>query len=318
MQRSWSVPVVKGPRVSGVRAGLVAVAAVLSLACSSRPPQIGDYDAEWQARTEAMGKAYETLDVGRIGTYYAPETFTHAFDLPYEWATGQAEKKDTVGAMLAKVENLTFSMTDDVQTWTRRGKVWTLRGVRITNHLKDGRTLDFDGRHSAIWEKREGQWVMIHEHYWGPHRVNEMASAQVPAIAAEPAPAPPVVAPVAPPPATPERPVLVLADIFFDTDKWFIRDDQREALDRNAEILKQAPDVMVLIEGHCDERETIPYNIRLGERRAESTKRYLVDKGVEASRIRTATKGETDPFALGHNEDAWQRNRRSHFVVVGK
>jgi peptidoglycan-associated lipoprotein len=72
------------------------------------------------------------------------------------------------------------------------------------------------------------------------------------------------------------------------------------------------------IEGHCDERGTGEYNLALGERRANSAKKYLISLGIEPSRISTISYGEERPFDQGHNEDAWTKNRRAHFVILKK
>lgn len=114
---------------------------------------------------------------------------------------------------------------------------------------------------------------------------------------------------VAPVPA-----VKRIGDIFFDYDRFYIRDDARPTLEDNAEYLKGNKDASILIEGHCDERGTSEYNIALGERRAQATKRYLVDLGIDPSRISTISYGKERPFCTAHNEGCWQENRRSHFV----
>ncbi len=72
----------------------------------------------------------------------------------------------------------------------------------------------------------------------------------------------------------------------------------------------------VVIEGHCDERGTAEYNMALGQRRAQETKKYLVNLGIKESRIKTISYGEERPLDPGHNEDAWAKNRRAHFVVT--
>lgn len=157
-------------------------------------------------------------------------------------------------------------------------------------------------------------------------------------IAPPPAPAP-VVKPTPPPPPVPEEkpeikvvevkelPVEATArglefefsaninDIFFDFDKSRITDESKEMLERNAEWLKENPNVKVMIEGHCDERGTIEYNLALGERRALSTRNYLAALGIDPSRVFTISYGEERPFELGHDEDAWAKNRRAHFTI---
>jgi peptidoglycan-associated lipoprotein len=109
-----------------------------------------------------------------------------------------------------------------------------------------------------------------------------------------------------------------LEDAFFDTDRWDIRPEYRESLAKNAGWLQQYPSVQVLIEGHCDERNTREYNLALGERRASAVRDYLVFLGIAPQRIRTISYGEERPFAIGHSEEAWQLNRRAHFVITAR
>jgi peptidoglycan-associated lipoprotein len=107
-----------------------------------------------------------------------------------------------------------------------------------------------------------------------------------------------------------------LQPVFYDYNKSDIREDQITALQNNARILKQNARVNALVEGHCDERGTEEYNLALGERRARASKDYLVGLGIADNRINTISYGESKPFAEGHNEDAWQQNRRAHFVAI--
>jgi len=115
-----------------------------------------------------------------------------------------------------------------------------------------------------------------------------------------------------------ERPLLMkdVRDVYFDFDRYQIREDARAILSDNAAILNGKVFKKVIIEGHCDERGTTDYNLALGERRAESTRRYLVSLGVDPSKISTISYGKEKPFCMGHNEDCWQQNRRAHFVVI--
>ena len=109
-----------------------------------------------------------------------------------------------------------------------------------------------------------------------------------------------------------------LKDVFFDTDKAELREDARAILAQNAAFLAQHPTLRILVEGHCDERNTNEYNLALGWRRANAVKDYLVSLGVEASRISTISYGEERPFATCHDESCWWQNRRAHFVVIAK
>lgn len=109
---------------------------------------------------------------------------------------------------------------------------------------------------------------------------------------------------------------VALKDIFFDFDKSAIRPDAKAVLDSNIAWLKANPGVRVVIEGHCDERGTNEYNLALGNRRAKAGRDYLVAGGIDSKRISTISYGEERPFCRGHDEEAWQCNRRDHFVVA--
>ena len=104
-------------------------------------------------------------------------------------------------------------------------------------------------------------------------------------------------------------------DIYFEFDSAVLLPVAREVLSRKADWLRENPDASVIIEGHCDERGTNAYNIALGERRAESAKAYLVDLGIDELILTTISYGEERPVDPGHNEEAWAKNRRTHFVV---
>jgi len=110
----------------------------------------------------------------------------------------------------------------------------------------------------------------------------------------------------------------LLRDIHFDFDKYDIRREDEEILRENAAFLKKNPKMKIQIEGHCDERGTAEYNLALGERRANSAKRYLVSLGINSNQISTISYGEERPLDPGHNEEAWAKNRRGHIVVLSK
>jgi len=107
--------------------------------------------------------------------------------------------------------------------------------------------------------------------------------------------------------------IASLKTVYFDFDKYNLRDDARRTLERNAEILKEHPDVSVVIEGNCDERGTNEYNLALGENRANAVRDYLTRIGIDASRLSTISYGEERPVAMGHDEAAWSQNRRAEF-----
>lgn len=110
----------------------------------------------------------------------------------------------------------------------------------------------------------------------------------------------------------------LLKDIHFDYDKYDIRRVDEGILRENAAFLKKNPKMKIQIEGHCDERGTVEYNLALGERRANNTKRYLVSLGITSDRISMISFGKERPLDPGHNEEAWAKNRRAHIVVLSK
>ena len=158
------------------------------------------------------------------------------------------------------------------------------------------------------------------------------------------APPPPVetVLPQAPPPAPPpppraEAPAQVdeyarlkamtaeeldkmglLADVYFDLDKSDIRESERPTLSKNADVLKKYDFIRVTLEGHCDERGTVEYNLALGERRAKAAFDYLVSLGVPADRLKVVSYGKEVPVCTESNEGCWQKNRRARPAITGK
>jgi len=155
-------------------------------------------------------------------------------------------------------------------------------------------------------------------------------------------PPPPPVAPPTPPPAPPPTtqppaPVVVneyerlkamasdeidrlglLAEVHFDFDKSEIREGDRTVLGKNADVLKEFDFLRVTVEGHCDERGTVEYNLALGERRAKAAYDYLVSLGVPADRLKTVSYGKEVQVCTTSNEECWQRNRRAKLTVTGK
>ncbi len=110
----------------------------------------------------------------------------------------------------------------------------------------------------------------------------------------------------------------LLADIHFEYDKADIREADRPTLTTNADTLKKFDFLKVTVEGHCDERGTVEYNLALGERRAKAAYDYLVSLGVPADRLKTVSYGKEVPVCTDSNEACWQRNRRAKFTVTGK
>jgi len=106
-----------------------------------------------------------------------------------------------------------------------------------------------------------------------------------------------------------------IRDVFFAFDDYSLSEEARTTLAADAKLLGDNKSVKVTIEGHCDERGTVEYNLALGEKRALSAKNYLVNYGIDGSRISVISYGKERPFDQGHDEEAWAQNRRAHFVI---
>ncbi|OGR18519.1 MAG: peptidoglycan-associated lipoprotein [Deltaproteobacteria bacterium RIFOXYD2_FULL_66_9] len=133
-------------------------------------------------------------------------------------------------------------------------------------------------------------------------------------------PAPVAVAPATPPAAAPgvavtEEKMSQFDDVRFDFDKSEVKEDGRKTCQVVADYLKKNPMAKFLIEGHCDERGTSEYNMALGDRRATAVMNYLVSLGVPKAALSTVSFGKEKPLDPGHDEGAWEKNRRAHFVL---
>ena len=109
-----------------------------------------------------------------------------------------------------------------------------------------------------------------------------------------------------------------LKPVYYDLDSSDVNADGQQILRGNAAVLSRFPGWQVTIEGHCDERGTAEYNLALGERRALAAKTYLVSLGIAADKVRTVSYGKEFPFDAGHEDNAWSKNRRAHFVITAK
>jgi peptidoglycan-associated lipoprotein len=107
----------------------------------------------------------------------------------------------------------------------------------------------------------------------------------------------------------------VLKDVRFAYDSYDLDANARDVLAANASWLKEHPGTRTEIEGHCDERGTIEYNLALGQRRANAVRDFLTSSGVGLTRMRTVTYGEERPAAQGSGESVWSKNRRAEFVI---
>jgi peptidoglycan-associated lipoprotein len=168
-------------------------------------------------------------------------------------------------------------------------------------------------------------FVMRHRKRAETSRVKFVVDAPPPPPAPEPTPVPapmPEPPPPPPPPAAAEEMVALtqkggyLEDIFFDFDKFVIKPEYHERLQRGAEWIKNHPDTQVTIEGHCDIRGTNKYNLVLGKKRSKATYDHFVKLGIDPARLTVTTVGEERPFDTGQNETAYASNRRSHFIIT--
>jgi peptidoglycan-associated lipoprotein len=126
---------------------------------------------------------------------------------------------------------------------------------------------------------------------------------------------PQVQMPIAKTSETPAPEEKKMADIYFDFNKYLIRDDMRKSLEENADWLYAHADVKIRIEGHCDERGTTDYNLALGERRANKVKEILKVLGIDEARFSTISYGEEHPVCTEQNEDCYAKNRRVHLEI---
>lgn len=101
-----------------------------------------------------------------------------------------------------------------------------------------------------------------------------------------------------------------IGEIYFDLDSSSLRNDARETLKANAEVLKKHADWEVLVEGHCDERGTTEYNLGLGQRRAASVREYYSHLGIAGTKVATISYGKENPSCSEQNEGCWSKNRR--------
>lgn len=115
-----------------------------------------------------------------------------------------------------------------------------------------------------------------------------------------------------------QKMVIPVTDIYFEYDSHSVQPEDVQKIKEVGEWLKANSSVRIVVEGHCDERGTVEYNLALGQKRAESVKNHLTGFGVEERRIRVISYGKEIPADPGHTEDAWARNRRAHFAVDSK
>ena len=106
-----------------------------------------------------------------------------------------------------------------------------------------------------------------------------------------------------------------LADVLFNYDEASLTDEARATLDKHAQWIQAHKTLHIRVEGHCDERGTVEYNLALGDKRAQAARDYLVSRGVPAGRLAAVSYGKERPLETGHDEASFARNRRAHFAV---
>ena len=137
---------------------------------------------------------------------------------------------------------------------------------------------------------------------------------------AESTPAPSSQSEIPPPPSTDnsgER-VSSLEDAFFDFDDFSLRTDAKSALENDGKYLQSNSNTRIVIEGHCDERGSVEYNLALGEKRARAAKDYLVSYGIPGARLTTISYGKERPGCTEKNEACWAKNRNDTFLTKDK
>ena len=107
-----------------------------------------------------------------------------------------------------------------------------------------------------------------------------------------------------------------LQTVYFDFNSSALSSMAQDTLMANARILQEKGNLQIQIEGHCDERGGVQYNLALGESRAKATKDFLTSQGISSDRITTISFGKEKPLSFGHDEESWSRNRRSNFVIT--
>ncbi|MCL1857601.1 MAG: OmpA family protein [Kiritimatiellaeota bacterium] len=108
------------------------------------------------------------------------------------------------------------------------------------------------------------------------------------------------------------------APVYFAYDNYLIPRPEESKIDAVITFMRNNPNVVAIVEGHCDERGTAEYNMSLGEYRAQSVRSYMVNAGIPGDSLQTVSFGKEQPAVDGHTEAAWARNRRAQFVIVSE
>jgi peptidoglycan-associated lipoprotein len=112
--------------------------------------------------------------------------------------------------------------------------------------------------------------------------------------------------------------ILSKRSIFYDYDKFDVRDEYRSLVEAHAKFLRENPSAKMLIQGNTDERGSREYNVGLGQRRSDGVKRMLQLLGAREDQVESVSLGEEKPANEGHSEEAWSKNRRSDMLYNGE
>jgi len=112
--------------------------------------------------------------------------------------------------------------------------------------------------------------------------------------------------------------ILSKRSIYYEYDKYDVRDEYRGLIEAHAKYLRENPVARILIQGNTDERGSREYNVGLGQRRSDGVKKMLMLLGAREGQIESVSLGEEKPQSEGHNEDAWSKNRRSDILYSGE
>lgn len=163
---------------------------------------------------------------------------------------------------------------------------------------------------------------MMSKKTWKPLAVLVLAFGLTVGCADDEQPAEEVIQPIGTQdPATPPDPFSTASvseatsTVYFAFDDYTLSSRAQSSLNRTADYLRDNAAAVMQVEGHCDERGSVEYNLALGQRRAQSVKNYLVELGIDPSRLPTISYGEEKPAVFGSDESAWGQNRRAEFVL---
>jgi peptidoglycan-associated lipoprotein len=229
---------------------------------------------------------------------------------------------------IGRVFQYNFGVSGDVGVRFRVANRVALRVDGVADYMKDTKNLNLIGR-AGLSLLVGGARREVMCTYAGLENI-PASSPQCVAPAPPPPPAAPAMCPypglggitaadpacVAPPAVAAIDTTKITAPIYFDFDKSNIRPDAAATLDAKIPWLTSNPGMRIRIEGNADERGSDEYNLALGQRRAASAKKYLVEHGIDASRFDLVSYGEERPVCTTHDETCWQQNRRDDFVIV--